>query len=355
MNKSYIAAAIGVACALTLGSLVLGTGGNQSACGATVADSQAAASHAAVAGYSGDQFVNAAAIMNAAASMGLDATGQTIGIMTAMGESSLKNLNYGDEAGPDSRGLFQQRDSWGTLSQRMDPTSAATLFFQRLIRLPGWQQMAPTAAAHSVQHNADPNHYVPYFAPAQAVVAALVGGDAACATGISGDARTLAENLVTAIDAGKIVGSVPDHLKEIEWIASGQLVPNCGVDIRILQVITIALNTFGKVGISDINRLCTGQILGTGTSSAHYKNGGGHAVDLYSLGGKATNGADANALELLKILDPVMSSGSGVGQSACRSAAGDSIVLAHLVQFPDSCTHLHINVNPISATPLNLG
>lgn len=355
MKKSYIAAAIGVACALTLGSLVLGTGGNQSACGATVADSQAAASHPAVAGYSGDQFVNAAAIMNAAAAIGLDTSGQTLGVMTAMGESSLENLSYGDAAGPDSRGLFQQRDSWGTLAQRMDPTSAATLFFERLIRLPGWQQMTPTAAAHAIQRNADPNHYAPYFAPAQAVVAALMGGDAACAVGISGDARLLAQNLQTAIEAGKIAGSVPDHLKEIEWIASGRTVPNCGVDIRILQVITIAFNTFGKVGISDINRLCTGQILGAGTSSAHYENGGGHAVDFYSLGGKATNGADANAIELLKILDPVMPNGSGAGQSECRIIAADSVALAHVVQFADSCTHLHINVSPNSANSLNLG
>jgi hypothetical protein len=355
MKKVGVVAVFGLVSAITFGSFVLGTGGGQSACGATAGDGTTATSHPAVDGYSGDQFVNAAAIMNAGAALGLGTVGQTIGVMTAMGESSLNNVDHGDAAGLDSRGLFQQRDSWGTLSQRMDPTSAATLFFRRLIQLSGWQQMIPTDVAHAIQRNADPNHYTPFFRPAEAVVASLIGGDAACAAGVSGNAQALAENLVTAIDAGKIVGSVPNHLTEIEWTAAGESVPNCGVDTRILQIITIAYNTFGKLGISDINRLCTGEIMGAGVSSAHYENGGGHAVDFYSLGGTATTGADANSIKLLKILDPIMSPGSGAGQGDCRVSAGDSLVLRHIVQFDDSCTHLHINVDPNHKTPLNLG
>ena len=49
---------------------------------------------------------------------------QTIAVMTAMGESSLRNIDYGDwetsgVTNPDgsrttSIGLFQQQDSWGT-------------------------------------------------------------------------------------------------------------------------------------------------------------------------------------------------------------------------------------------------
>ena len=56
------------------------------------------------------------------------------------------------------------------------------------------------------------------------------------------------------IDNGTLSGSSPDHLKEIRWIAEGKTVPNCGIDTRILQVITVAYQTFGKIGISDINR-----------------------------------------------------------------------------------------------------
>ena len=49
-----------------------------------------------VAGYSGEQLQNAAAIMNAATSLGLSPRAQLLGVMTAMGESSLRNIVYGD-------------------------------------------------------------------------------------------------------------------------------------------------------------------------------------------------------------------------------------------------------------------
>ena len=49
-------------------------------------------------------------------------------MMTAIGESNLVNVNYGDLAGPDSRGLFQQRanGAWGSYADRMNPRIAAT-------------------------------------------------------------------------------------------------------------------------------------------------------------------------------------------------------------------------------------
>jgi hypothetical protein len=94
-----------------------------------------------VAGYSGDQLTNAADIMNAAKAVGLDRAAQIIGVMTAMGESSLRIVDHGDQAGPDSRGLFQQRDNgaWGSLADRMDPTISATNFFTALQRVTGWE------------------------------------------------------------------------------------------------------------------------------------------------------------------------------------------------------------------------
>lgn len=33
----------------------------------------------------------------------------------------LINIDHGDRARPDLRGLFQQREPWGTLGQRVDP------------------------------------------------------------------------------------------------------------------------------------------------------------------------------------------------------------------------------------------
>ena len=136
----------------------------------------------AVAGFSAGQLTNAVYIMNAAAALGLDRDAQVTGVMTAIGESSLTVIDHGDTAGPDSRGLFQQRDSWGSLADRMDPTKSATLFFEGLQTVPDWQSLEPTIAAHKVQRNADPYHYEKFFDTANKIVTALAGGGS-CASG----------------------------------------------------------------------------------------------------------------------------------------------------------------------------
>lgn len=128
-----------------------------------------------VAGYCQDRLINAAHIINAAKALGIGTHTQAIGVMTAMGESSLVNVDHGDAAGPDSRGLFQQRANgvWGSYTDRMTPYVAATHFFEKLVKIPGWKTLTPTLAAHEVQVNADPNHYAPYWPAAVAVVMAL--------------------------------------------------------------------------------------------------------------------------------------------------------------------------------------
>lgn len=133
-----------------------------------------------ISGYGHEQLVNAAYIIQAAQDRGLSVRDQTIGVMTAMGESSLKVLEYGDAAGPDSRGLFQQRDNWGTLADRLDPYISAGKFFDAMTqKVPEAerQTLAPTLVAHRTQVNADPYHYEKYWVPATTVVAALSGLD----------------------------------------------------------------------------------------------------------------------------------------------------------------------------------
>lgn len=130
-----------------------------------------------IAGFDHEQLVNAAWIMKAAADLGLTGRDQRIGVMTAIGESTLRVLDYGDDAGPDSRGLFQQRanGAWGSLADRMDPYTSATNFFKALARIGNRATQAPTLVAHTVQANADPYHYQPFWKPAGTVVAALSG------------------------------------------------------------------------------------------------------------------------------------------------------------------------------------
>ena len=126
---------------------------------------------------------NAATIMATASALGFARDGQILGGMTAMGESSLRNIDYGDWetsgfTNPDgsrttSIGLFQQQEWWGSVEQRMDPAASATLFYERLARVPDWPSMDPSLAIHRVQINLDPTYYSRYAADATAVVDAL--------------------------------------------------------------------------------------------------------------------------------------------------------------------------------------
>jgi hypothetical protein len=126
-----------------------------------------------VAGYCQPELENAAQILRAAQAFGLDAHGQEIGIMTAIGESGLRNVNYGDTAGPDSRGLFQQRNNYGPLADRMDPYTAAHAFFGRMIGVADWPDLPPTQVAHTVQGNADPDYYTQFWKRAVRLVTEL--------------------------------------------------------------------------------------------------------------------------------------------------------------------------------------
>jgi hypothetical protein len=131
-----------------------------------------------IAGYNHEQLVNAAYIMQAANALGLSARDQTIGVMTAMGESSLRVIDYGDAVGPDSRGLFQQRDNgaWGSYADRMNPFISSTNFFNAMIaNVPDRDTLEPTIVAHRVQRNADPYHYTRYWPAAVQVVEGLGG------------------------------------------------------------------------------------------------------------------------------------------------------------------------------------
>src|SRR5699024_11781133 len=70
-----------------------------------------------VEGMSEEQLSNAAIIMKAGEEAGLGERAQLIGIMTAMQESTLNNLDGGDR---DSVGLFQQRPSQDRKSTRLN-------------------------------------------------------------------------------------------------------------------------------------------------------------------------------------------------------------------------------------------
>lgn len=168
-----------------------------------------------IAGYSGEQLVNAALIVNAGRALGLSLRGQQIGVMTAMGESTLRVIDYGDGAGPDSRGLFQQRanGAWGSYSDRMNPTISATNFFRALQRVTGWETLSPTEAAHRTQRNADPNHYTRYWPAALQVVAAVSG------SAVAPDADPNAGAVPCSAEGGGDIAP-PANLPAGSWVRS---------------------------------------------------------------------------------------------------------------------------------------
>jgi LysM repeat protein len=112
---------------------------------------------------------NALVIIQVGRDLGVSDFGITIALATAMQESSLRNLNWGDR---DSVGLFQQRPSsgWGTVAQLTTPTHAARLFYggpsnpnkgytRGLLDISGWKNMSLTRAAQAVQISAYPDAY----------------------------------------------------------------------------------------------------------------------------------------------------------------------------------------------------
>jgi hypothetical protein len=127
----------------------------------------------AFAGLSDEQAENARIIIQIGQQRGLSRYAQAIAVMTALGESGLRNLNYGDR---DSIGLFQERSHFGSVQDRLDPRQTASRFYDRLMGVDGWQKLKPTMAAHKAQVNADPNHYTKWWNQAAGILQAAYGG-----------------------------------------------------------------------------------------------------------------------------------------------------------------------------------
>jgi hypothetical protein len=121
-----------------------------------------------------EQMANAATIAAVGVSRGVPDRGIVIALATAMQESELYNLSYGDR---DSLGLFQQRPSqgWGTIEDVQDPRYAAAAFYNQLVAVPGWLDMRLTDAAQAVQRSAYPEAYQKWEFNAQVIGEALVG------------------------------------------------------------------------------------------------------------------------------------------------------------------------------------
>ncbi|MEU5900341.1 peptidase M23 [Streptomyces venezuelae] len=153
------------------------------------------------------QLNNAKAIDKAAQKLGLPGKATLIGLMTALQESTLQNINHGPP-GSDALGLFQQRPSqdWGTKKQIMTPSYAARSFFAGhgtnigLSDIANWQKLPMHVAAEKVQRSGEGGRYA----------------------GRESEARAIAKEAHLDLDrAGKARPSQPKESKEDQDAATG--------------------------------------------------------------------------------------------------------------------------------------
>ncbi|MFM9920914.1 hypothetical protein [Lacisediminihabitans sp. H27-G8] len=316
---------------------------------------------------------------------GVGTNGVLVALMAALTESRLRILanptvypastdypNDGDGSDHDSLGLFQMQPTagWGSVAQLMDPTYQAAAFYggpdgpnhgspRGLLDIPGWQSLPPGSAAQAVEVSAYPDRYADFEPVARSILATLTGSAppagapaaVALCSSVSGNPQQLAQTLVDAHRQGIFTALVPAmYTQEIEATANGTVTSKCQIDARILQTIVLVLNKFGSVGVSDLGRPCLGDTLHCPSSPhCHIPD---QAVDFTSVGGHALDGSDPPDIALLRYLDTILPEGSWAGQSECRTASGDPMTLTHIGQFPDTCTHQHIDIRGAGTAPL---
>ncbi|SDQ71196.1 hypothetical protein SAMN05428996_2501 [Quadrisphaera sp. DSM 44207] len=128
-----------------------------------------------------DQAGNAALITAVAQQRGLPARAATIALATAVQESKLRNIAYGDR---DSLGLFQQRPSqgWGTPEQVQDPLHSTGAFYDVLVQVDGYEDLPITDVAQRVQRSGFPLAYADHEPEGRAYASALTGYSPAALT-----------------------------------------------------------------------------------------------------------------------------------------------------------------------------
>ncbi|NDU79159.1 hypothetical protein GWI34_42250, partial [Actinomadura sp. DSM 109109] len=120
---------------------------------------------------------------------GLPTRAAAIALTTAMQESKLRNIDYGDR---DSLGLFQQRPSqgWGTAKQIMDPWYSSGKFYGELVKFSNWKTVSINDAAQQVQRSGYPEAYRKHEPLAKAWASALTGHSPSALTCINRSSKT---------------------------------------------------------------------------------------------------------------------------------------------------------------------
>ncbi|MEV0155144.1 hypothetical protein AB0H57_15565, partial [Micromonospora sp. NPDC050686] len=116
-------------------------------------------------------------VVQAVKARGLASRAAVIAIATVIVETHLQNIS--EEVDHDSLGLFQQRASWGSREQRLNPTWATNAFLDKMVRLypnDTWKDAPVGEVCQAVQVSAYPDRYQKQAADAQTIVNALWSG-----------------------------------------------------------------------------------------------------------------------------------------------------------------------------------
>jgi peptidoglycan DL-endopeptidase CwlO len=165
MNAKVLAAggAVISVLALVVGLIAVGGAPSQSASASSTATSVCATT-GPVTGLTPVAATNARIVVATAENQGGSAAA-IIAVAVGIAESGLRVLGNTDGqlgsiaaqglgSDHDSIGIFQQRPSWGSVAQRLDPALSTGLFMARLIADNGWQSKQPWVAAQDVQVSA---------------------------------------------------------------------------------------------------------------------------------------------------------------------------------------------------------
>jgi cell wall-associated NlpC family hydrolase len=143
--------------------IVAGASGGGVTVTASAATSQTCSGSGPIKHLGAAQAANARAVVAVAEQMG-GRPGAVIAVSVGLAESGLRDLGnpnvpgsgagQGSGSNADSIGIFQQRASWGTVAQRLDPATSTKLFMTRLLADTGWRVKPPWVAAQDVQRSA---------------------------------------------------------------------------------------------------------------------------------------------------------------------------------------------------------
>lgn len=227
-------------------------------------------------GLTQEQLNNASAIISTGRRMGATQRDIITALMTAMQESSLRNIGYGDDIygvrNPDgtltsSLGLFQQQKWWGTRAERLDPNKSAELFYRALFQVPNREDMPLTLAAQAVQRSAYPNAYAKW----ESLARVLYGGAQFSNAGIVNFGAT----------NQKRIEELQKKMTEIKDRQNGYFMPATGLITSLFGPRVLSIGSSFHNGMDIANRVGTPIYAAmSGVASNRWSSGGGNVLGI---------------------------------------------------------------------------